>query len=73
MSESKDSVVSRNRADRRIFSVSEKHLRNLRKPTKTVVMRLEVCYNINCIWLRIFDEIITLSVAEYLEQSSRDR
>ena len=51
--------------DRRIFSVSEKHLRNLRKPTKTVVMCLEVCYNITCIWLRIFDEIITASGREY--------
>ena len=38
----------------RIFSVSGKHLRNLRKPAKTVGMRMEVCYNITCIWLRIW-------------------
>ena len=49
----KDSVVFR-KGDRRIFSVSEKHLRNLRKPAKTVGMRMEVCYNITCIWLRIW-------------------
>ena len=43
---------------------------NLRKPTKTVGMRLEVCYNITCIWLRIFDEIITASGWEYFLKSS---
>ena len=38
----------------RIFSVSEKHLRNLRKPAKTVGMSVYICYNITCIWLRIW-------------------
>lgn len=51
--EENDSAVFR-KGDRRIFSVSEKHLRNLRKPAKTVGMRMEVCYNITCIWLRIW-------------------
>ena len=49
----KDSVVFR-KGDRRIFSVSEKHLRNLRKPAKTVGMSVYICYNITCIWLRIW-------------------
>ena len=43
---------------------------NLRKPAKTVGMRMEVCYNITCIWLRIFDEIITGSGREYFLKSS---